>query len=91
MDNIANNASTNFLGETLSRIRTTNDRLRFNTDILKAFYERMGLPIDSKILQKTTDPQPAPGISQAIVKELETQNMLLNEQEDLLNILSQIA
>lgn len=86
-----NDNATHFLGETLSRIRTTNDRLRFNTDILKAFYERMGLPIESKILQKTTEPQPAPGISQTIAKELETQKTLLNEQEDLLNILAQIA
>ena len=83
--------NTTFLGETLSRIRTTNDRISYNTDLLKAFYERVGVPYESKTKMESKDPQPSPGISQAIAKELERQKMLLNEQEDLLNMLSQIA
>lgn len=83
--------NTTFLGETLSRIRTTNDRISYNTDLLKAFYERVGLPLEQTLKADNKEPEPSPGISQAIAKELERQKMLLNEQEDLLNMLSQIA
>lgn len=86
-----NETAQNLLGETLARIRTTNDRIRYNADILRAFYERVGLPYESKTKMESKDPQPSPGISHAIAKEFETQKMLLNEQEDLLSMLSQIA
>lgn len=83
--------NTTFLGETLSRIRTTNDRISYNTDLLKAFYERVGLPSEPIRKESNKEPEPNPGISHAFAKELERQKMLINEQEDLLNMLNQIA